>query len=904
MNTPRFARKPTPSMESPASAASSAIDDADRAGVIRSFLFTDIVESTTHWERAEEAYCTALDLYNEIIRRELRACGGQELLEAGDGFLIAFHEAEVGLRCAIAAQTALMLARWPAAIGRLQVRMGLHRGTVEPRPGDEYRGIVLNCGARLTNAAHGGQIVCSSEIADCVVEGIGFKSLGVFRLRGITSPRHLHQVCWPGMPLDEFPPPQALPAYSSNLVPSLSEFFGRESEISVLREWILQPEAQGRKVRRTGSLITLSGPGGTGKTRLSLAVAESLLEHFSHAVWMVPMADISDASLLHHAICKALKIEPVEGAAALDVIVDTLRPQPALLVMDNLEQISAAAGAFLEQLLTRLPHLCCLVTSRQRLNLPGERCLAVGPLALPRAGEPLETLGDFASVQLFADRVCCVRSEWALHEGNAWAVGELCRRLEGIPLALELAAARSLVLTPQEMVAALGKRLDLLACDSPHLPPRHRSLRAAIDWSYQFLSPDLRAFYAALSLFRGGWTAEAAEEVAGEFVGANLLRVLGALGELRAASLISAAEVGNEMRFSMLETLRQFAAECLAGTLHEEPCKERMGRFFAGFAERGERNLQQGADASWLDRLEVEHENMRLVLAAETCEEDRVHLASSLSHFWMVRGYAREGQEQLARCLPSSVLVNEPKQRVSVRNGLGILAWVAGDLALARIHLEEALATLAEVGDLRNQAGVLNNLGIVSSQSGEWDAARSYYERALEIYVGEGYRVERAQVLSNAGAAALQAGDPATARRSLEEAHAFLRTGSHEMNRANVLQNLGNLAMSEQRWDEAFPHLLESLLLREKLRDSSNAINSYGTLAEVSLGAGRHEEALRWVAASQCLQEIADRSPEPAFAIARANILAAARRDLTAERFEEVWREGRHLAGGWADEAT
>jgi class 3 adenylate cyclase len=475
--------------------------------VRRTFAFTDVEGSTSLWEKAGSLFRRALDHHDALIRAEIERHGGQELTETGDGFLIAFEEADTAAECAVAIQRQLERAQWPDVIGRLRARIGLHSGDVDPR-GDEYRGIVLNRAARVLAAAHGGQIVCSSATAAELGSQWDLLPLGVFRLRGLSAPERLLQLCWPGMPQRDFLPLNALPAFTSNLPRALTRFFGRIAELEKLRGELLAGSPTGE-----GLLLTLTGPGGTGKTRLSLALAESVLTAFSHAVWFVPLADVSDAALVLLAIRDALQI-PASAEDPLEQIAALLASEPALLVLDNFEQLGQEGAGAVSALLRRAPRLRCVVTSRQRLELEGEHEIAVPPLPVPGSRTAPEELVNFASVQLFVDRAQAVRSGFELTEVNRASVAELCRRLEGVPLAIALSAARANVSTPREILESLAERLDFAATAGEPVPDRHRTLRAAIEWSYDFLPPALQTFFANLAVFRGGWTAEAAAAVA------------------------------------------------------------------------------------------------------------------------------------------------------------------------------------------------------------------------------------------------------------------------------------------------------------------------------------------------------------------------------------------------------
>ncbi|MGV3533442.1 MAG: ATP-binding protein, partial [Chthoniobacteraceae bacterium] len=388
--------------------------------MFRCFVFTDVEDSTGNWERHGEEFRESLDLHHAIIREVLREHGGRELTEAGDGFLLCFEECAYALRFAVDAQGRLDGADWPPLVGPLRVRMGIHAGEVEPRENGEYRGLVLNRAARIRDTAHGGQIVCSAAIAPHAERFAPTQELGAFRLRGLPAPERLYQVG----DQRSFPPLRAVPAYTHNLPNNLSRFVGREKQIAKVRALLAPGEKKGRSSR----LVTLTGPGGTGKTRLALATGESLLTEFSHAVWFVPLADVDDWELIAPSVRDALGIESDPSQLAVDQVAAFIAGEPALFVLDNFEQLAEQGAACIDQLLREMPQLRVLITSRHRLNLPQEREFPVPALEVPKGYLELEEVAEVESVALFADRASQANPSFELTENNTAAVAELCRK--------------------------------------------------------------------------------------------------------------------------------------------------------------------------------------------------------------------------------------------------------------------------------------------------------------------------------------------------------------------------------------------------------------------------------------------------------------------------------------------
>jgi predicted ATPase/DNA-binding SARP family transcriptional activator len=830
------------------------------------FLLTDIEGSTHLWEQNGEAFRGVLETHHAALRGAFVLHGGQEITEAGDSFVVAFTSVRQALTCAAAGQQALAEAAWPAEIGPLRVRMAVRTGDVTLEDGD-YHGLALHRGSRMLAAAHGGQILVSEATAALAQvdpgDDLRLADLGVWRLRDVAAPQRLFQLEYPGMGGVEFPAPSAAAGYQSSLPLQHTRFFGREAEIARLEEILSSVTPS------PSHLVTLTGPGGTGKSRLAVAVAERLLETFQGAVWFVGLADLADPDLIAGTILDALRLPRSPQRAPLEQVVETVSKQPSLLILDNFEHLlrepapgpkrrkSASAQAqsrpiienpesdggaqIVQRLLSRVPTLAILVTSRQLLSLLGEREFPVPPLPTPNGGEPPEQLSLFDSVRLFVDRAQAVLPYFQVSNANAPSVAELCDRLEGLPLAIELAAARAQVMTPAQMLAQLANRFAFLTSRKRGVEERHRTLRAAVEWSYRLLTPELQRYFCRLSVFRGGWTVEAAEAVCEEPLALDYLALL------RECSLILSEETAQGMRFRMLETLREYAQECLAEAAESVVCGRRHADYFLDLAEQAEPKLQGPEQAEWLERLETEHDNLRA--AMEWCKtqqadaEAGLRLAGALGRFWFVHGHLTEGRSHLEAVLSRKEAQARTKARARALNGAGNLASCQSDYVSARALHEESLTIQRELGDRRGIGSSLNNLGIVAREHGDYASARTLYEQSLALGRELEDRRGIAASLTNLGLVAYVQGDYAAARAYHEQSLEIQRQIGDRQGIAGSLHNLGSVAWSQGDYVAAQKLYEEALFTNRVLGNRAWESYNLGNLGNVADNQGDYAAA-------------------------------------------------------------
>ena len=792
------------------------------------FLFTDIEGSTALFERAPQSYRLALAQHFELLRAAIAAHDGRAFRSTGDGLLAVFDDSAQALRCGVACQQALAAAEWPEEIGALRVRIGIHRGPAEPAEGD-FEGLTMHHATRVLDAAHGGQVICSTIVRDdagALGQAVQLGDLGLYRLRGAPEPVRLYQVQAVGASAPAFPPLRTAPAFTHSLPAVPTRFFGREAELQELAR-LLIPEPPSSQPRRCGRLVTLLGPGGNGKTRLSLAVAERLLTSYSHAVWFVPLAEIRDAGLLPDALRCALEIEPEADVPPLEQVVRHLRGQPSLVVLDNFEQLVPDGVATVRTLLERVPQLVCLVSSRIRLELQAEQDFGLAPLRLPPLTGTPEELLRYASVELFCDRARAVRRDFLYGEANAADIARICRALEGIPLAIELAAARMTVLAPPQILARLGQRLDFLVGRQQDYADRHRTLRATVAWSYELLSPGLQKSFAHFSIFRGGWTLAAAEAV----LGADAVLVLEHIAELERCSLLIAKETRGEMRYRMLEVIREFACERLSGA-DLDASRARFHRFFHTLACEP----WDADEAARLAALDAERDNLRQLLEAGGAAEERADAAMALLPFWMTRGSFREGKNWVQQTAAGLV---DPVKQARAINVEALLAWRCGATDEARTLFTGALRAWECFGHERNAAAVLNNLAIIAKQGGEFPAAVDFLERSLVVFRRLELRSEEAAVLNNLGEIALLTGDYPRAEELLHESLRRQRAQGEKISMANTLHNLAELALRQRAYAAARAALGECIALHIELDTPAHEAGCFLTLISLALDDGR-----------------------------------------------------------------
>ena len=851
------------------------------------FLFSDIEGSTRLWETQYAAMQQALAHHDAIMRDAIEANNGYLIKTTGDGAHAVFAVAVDALAACLAAQRALK-SRLGGEL-RIKSRMALHSGTAEQRDGDYY-GPALNRAARLMAAGHGGQILVSLATKELVrnrLPGIALRDMGERRLKDLLQPERIYQVVAPDLPAD-FAPLKTLDTRPNNLPAQTTPFIGREKAICAVKETLSNANVR---------LLTLSGVGGTGKTRLALQAAADMVDEFEHGVYFVPLDALSDPALVLQAIAQALAVREAAGRSLREQLLGYLRDKQTLLVLDNFEQVIDAAPR-VSELLTAAPRVKVLVTSREVLRLSGEMEYPVPPLSLPdpKRLPPLERLTQYEAVAIFIERAVAVKPAFTVTNENVSAVVEICQQLDGLPLAIELAAARVRVLPPQKMLMELSDRLSFLVGGARDLPARQKTLRSTIDWSYALLTGDEQRLFRRLAVFVGGCDLEALEAVCNVEKDLNVLEIL---ESLVGKSLATQTEAHGEPRFAMLETIREYARDKLIAVGDEERVRARHRDYFLALAEEAEPKLMGAEQAEWLQRLEHEYENLRASLdwcLLEAASGGGLRLCGALQRFWWTRGHLSEGRQWCVRILGKAGAEERTQARAEALNAAGILTYYQGDYTAARSLHEESLAIWRELGDRRGMARSLNGLGNVALDKGDYSTARALHEDSLAIRRQLGDRGGMAGSLNNLGNVALDQGDYSAARALYEECLVIWRELGDRGGNATSLGNLANVAFEQGDYPAARTLAEESPAIRRGLSDRQKIADSLEGLAAVVAALGSSLRAARiWGVAQRLREEVG--SPTSPNELPRYDRRVAAARVALGDdsAFDRAWQEGRAL---------
>ncbi len=890
------------------------------------FLFTDIEGSTRLLQQLGDKFATLIAEHQQLLREACEDHNGVVVDIHGDSFFVAFPSAVDAVTAAVQSQHALASHVWTDDVS-VRVRMGLHTGEAQISLSN-YVGMDVHRAARIAAAAHGGQVLISQTTYDLVESkspvGVTFRDLGNHRLKDLRRPKHLYQLVIAGLPSD-FPPLKSLELSPNNLPIQLTSFIGRSIEIGEVKK-LLSKER----------LLTLTGPGGSGKTRLALQVAAEVIEDFHNGVFFVGLAPITDPGLVASTIAQTLSVTEAAGRSIVDSLKDNLQNKSLLLLLDNFEQVISAAP-FIAELLAACRALKILITSREGLRISGEHEYPVQPLALPNLTQlpPAEFLLQYAAVELFIQRAQAVLPDFRITTDSAPAISEICYRLDGLPLAIELAAARIKLLPPRAMLARLEHRLEFLTSGARDLPVRQQTLRNAIAWSYDLLNENEQILFRRLSVFVGGCALEAVEAVTRD--DPSDISILDQLGSLLDKSLLGEIEdLNGEQRFVMLETLREFGLEALKASGEEETVRHRHAEFFLALAEQAEASLESAGQIQWMNRMEQDHDNLRAALEWSRKKQGTgdlcLRLAGALGLLWEARGYFSEGRERLSAVLDMEIAQGRTAARAKLLARAAELAYRQSDYPATSAFAGESLEICREVGDKQGSASALIKLGNSATEVGDYATASRFLDEALAIWreLEDKHGIARALIslgwttlrsgdyllaearledalalsreledkrnigfeLSGLGEVALRQGDYVRATQLVEESLELRRQIGNKWGLGVSLGILGWVAIREGNWKRAVAKLAESLEVRREIGDKGGSAWCLERLAEVALAQGKAQKAARLFGAAAGLRasigSVIDSVDKPDYE----SKLASLKVKLGKERFEALWDEG------------
>ncbi|CAN5590046.1 hypothetical protein BH18ACT16_BH18ACT16_10930 [soil metagenome] len=811
---------------------------AELPGGTVTLLFTDIEASTRLLHALGPSYQDALATHRDLLREAFSAHDGAEVDTQGDAFFYAFARAHDALTGAIQGQCALVSHPWPAG-AELRVRMGIHTG--EPTVIVEgYVGADVHLGARICAAAWGEQILVSDASARLLAElsDASLRDLGEHSLKDIDHPVRLHQVATSGL-REQFPPPRTASSHPTNLPPTLSPLVGRAEDVTELVSLLASPDSR---------IVTLTGPGGVGKTRVALAAGAEALHSFDDGVFFVDLSALADPALVVGAIAAALGLRESPGRTLTETVTDYLASRNTLLILDNLEHLLDAA-ADVSTLIASASSLKVVVTSREPLRIDGEREFPLPPLALPLSGDEPEDILASPAVELFVARAQAVRPGFTVPPEAASNMARICRRVDGLPLAIELAAARVKVLSLSALASRLEESLAALGSGRRDASDRQRTLQGAIAWSYGLLENDEQRLFARLGVFAGGWSLEAAEAVCDpEDLSFD---VLDGLSSLVDTSLVRQVE-GNEDRFSMLETIRSYAAEKLQASeeVHDIACAH--AEYFRELAEEAEPHLVGEHQKEWLDRLEGELDNLRAGLQwlIDNDIEQAGRCAVALRRLWEGRGLAREGYSLSIKALERGEGRLQPILTAGLCHAVGSLVGTLGDHESARNFLERAMSLFQSSDDEGGMTVTLLELAWLCILGGDYQRAEGLVARATEVVKELGDKALNGRALRLEATVSMERGDHKLSEKRFQQSLAVSRDAGDKGGVASVLLTLGGMYLENERPAEAREFLEQSFRLAQEIGDIDTVSRIAVNLGFVSLLQGKVEEAVSWFATS------------------------------------------------------
>jgi predicted ATPase/class 3 adenylate cyclase len=850
------------------------MSEPSRSGIL-TFLFTDLEGSTQLWERFPEEMRLAVERHDVILKEAVKGHHGRVIKTTGDGLHAVFGHPGDGVAAALAGQQAITAEPWLGEKGQLKVRMGLHAGESQERGGDYY-GPEVNLAARVMGIGYGGQVLLTDVTARLVGKALPadctLADLGEHRLKGVSAPVRIFQLRHPIL-AHSYPPLKSLGTFRHNIPPRRSSFIGRRKELVGIRRLLNETR-----------LLTLLGPGGTGKTRLMLEAAEEVIEDFPDGVWLVELAPLADPGLIPERVATALHVHGQPGRPLSDTLAEFLRSKELLLLLDNVEHLVRESAILSERLLDECPGLKILVTGREALYIEGETILQIPSLSLPDPGRKMTIEGVLASegVQLFLERARSIRPDIALTVGNVSTVAEIVRRLDGIPLALELAAARTRMMTVDQIADRLSDRFHLLTGGQRTALPRQQTLQALIDWSWNLLDENEKILFRRLSVFSGGWSLKAVQKIAG-FAPLNELVVFESLEQLINKSLVTVEyPAEGEARYGMLESIRQYSRERLLEAGEDELICDHHCKYFIAAADAGKSRLMIWVDLEWADRITLDLDNLRLAWEWALDREDipaLYALTISLAPYLYNRGRWGECEDKVGKALeyePTGLRRETGFLMILMGTILGrsgryleSIPWIRKTYALGKEledpylltlvlmsmgqsepdlsqrarHTQDAIAQARKLADPSLLAGVLVLWGNELRVAGRMQEARLAIEEGLEVFGNMDNASLRRVPILNLGWIELDAGNLSQAQKHFRESAELCRRANDRVTLAQCLLPLAMVLLYEGEHDAARSHLQEALAVSNDARAEHLTPNIHAWLAHLAVSEGNLYEA-------------------------------------------------------------
>lgn len=802
------------------------------SGIV-TFVFTDIEGSTRLWQDEPEAMKTALECHDALLRKIIEKNGGYVFKTVGDAFCAAFHSPLDAVRATVAFQQGLKETSWPPN-AVIRVRASIHTGEASLRDND-YFGVNLSRVGRLLSAGHGGQVLVSSAthqlVQDELPPQVTFRPMGTHRLRDLSRPDEIFQLEHPDLDHD-FPALKTLDNRPNNLPRPRTSFIGRELELLDLEE-----------LSKKSQLLTLTGMGGTGKTRLAIEFAADLLGQFDKGVWFVDLAPLTDPDLVPHAVATVFKFGQEEGKTLTETLVEKLADKATLVVIDNCEHLLDASATLIDELLRGCPKMRIVATSREALGIPGEQVYRVRSLPLPKVDGNITALAECDSVRLFLERATLAKHDFSLTDENAPAVSSICSHLDGIPLAIELAAARLRAMSPADISLRLDKKFRLLTGGSKTALKRQQTLLGLVDWSYDLLNEREQALLQRLSVFRGGWTARLAEMACSDDL-VDEFDVLDLLSQLVEKSLIFTEGTGTSFRYRILETVRDYAAEKLSEN-DPDSWRDRHLLAITNLVESMANSTSNTELEKMVGEVKSEEDNIREALIWSTTTEERAEIAlkliSSIRPAWHRGTNFREAFERSVAAL--DVAKGDPKLRARALIAISNLGGASGHMVESIAHANRAAEIAQELGDHALEVVALQSLANRYGECGEYERSVFFYEKALDLARQTGDEFRIATVSAHLGVNLAQAGRGPEGEQLTIDAIASLESIGRSDPLPVHFNNLGYVQFTIGKFDEAEKTFKEAMERAQSQSDDRIGARINQNLSSVLVAQGRLAEA-------------------------------------------------------------